>query len=386
MSHDANLDIRYISNLMKLTEKLGITAPLKKSSRFKYYSFTIMTAIIIETVYSTHELWTSSSAMLFNGTSLVLRIFCILSFAIMNVVTMVVAVLNAETWITFMKLFQFIDCKLNKGQTIVSPAKSNLKMELLFWHCLMFCFFGYDGYLWYTNNGLAWLKFYICTYINAYYGAITVLLVAHFASAIRERFKRVNNILIKTNGLRNVINAFISNGAADKINNLQNTDEVTECYLLLTELVDMFNKLFGWQIFFMTVNIVVQILEIVNGLMNDVVYSQGSSNVLYDSRIVIFLVASLLLILFLHARVVIFCEDINNESRNTLTICYNLQQTVDPNSDDRKELIILGDLVDLLKPKTNAARYYDINRGLLSRVFGYLISYSIVIIQFSKQQ
>lgn len=79
------------------------------------------------------------------------------------------------------------------------------------------------------------------------------------------------------------------------------------------------------------------------------------------------------------------CEDVNKESRNTLTICYNLQETVDPTSEERKELILLCDVVSLLKTRTNAAGFYDINRTLSSRVFSYLFSYSIVLIQFNKQ-
>lgn len=86
-----------------------------------------------------------------------------------------------------------------------------------------------------------------------------------------------------------------------------------------------------------------------------------------------------------HARVVLYCEDVNKESRNTLTISYNLQQTVEPSSEERNELIILSDVVNLLGTKTSAAGFYSINRSLLSRVFYYLFSYSIVLIQFNKQ-
>lgn len=87
-----------------------------------------------------------------------------------------------------------------------------------------------------------------------------------------------------------------------------------------------------------------------------------------------------------HSRVILYCEDVNKESHNTLTICYKLQETVDSASEEKKELIILSDIVNLLKTRTNAAGFYYIDRGLLSRVFAYLFSYTIVLIQFNKQE
>lgn len=86
-----------------------------------------------------------------------------------------------------------------------------------------------------------------------------------------------------------------------------------------------------------------------------------------------------------HSRVVFYCEDVNTESRNTLTVCYKIQETLNPNSEECEELIILCDVVNMLKTRTNAAGFYYIDRSIIGRVVSYLFSYTIVLIQFNRQ-
>ncbi|XP_074038781.1 uncharacterized protein [Leptinotarsa decemlineata] len=212
-----------------------------------------------------------------------------------------------------------------------------------------------------------------------------MIVVFHFASALAGRYKRINKLLVKSHDLHNIINNFIPRGSTERISNLKSIKEVTDYYLLLSELVDMFNKLFGWQVFFATENIIVLLLDVSNSLMLSTDRNQKISEINNNFRTIFCLISISIIMIIFHSRVILHCEDVNEESRRTLTICYNLQQTVGPDSEERKELIILSEVVTLLKTRTNAAGFYYLDRGLLSRVFAYLFSYSIVLVQFNKQ-
>ncbi|KAG5873900.1 hypothetical protein JTB14_005511 [Gonioctena quinquepunctata] len=285
----------------------------------------------------------------------------------------------------FLKFLKYLDEKLNQGREDRIQPKSLLKIELLFYHIIILTIFVYDAYVWCTNYKWIIFRFCLFRYINFYHCIITMLVVLHFASALSGRYKRINKLLVKSNDLHNIINSFIPKGNTKQINNLKSIKEVTDYYLLLSEMVDMFNRLFGWQIFLVTENIIFLLLDVANSFMVSLDHSQKFSEGNDEIGTIVLLISISVMMIIFHSRVVLHCEDVNRESRQTLTICYNLQQTVEPDSEERKELIILSDVVNLLKTRTNAAGFYYVDRGLLSRVFAYIFSYSIVLVQFNKQ-
>lgn len=119
-----------------------------------------------------------------------------------------------------------------------------------------------------------------------------MLVVMHYASALRRRYKRINNLLIKANDLHNIINSLIPKYAPNKaINNVKTIREVTDYYLLLSELVEIFNKIFGWQIFFATENVILTLLDMLNNLMINLDDSQNSTHVNHDFKTILFLVS-----------------------------------------------------------------------------------------------
>ncbi|KAJ8921558.1 hypothetical protein NQ315_010463 [Exocentrus adspersus] len=372
-------DLRSIYSLMRLSEKLGITPPLQENGNAKcrkYYPFVVTIVIIIGcwvVLYGTITcLWA-----LFTTTNIILGIFfdCCRSLG----------VLNRKTWKTFLDLFTYIDKKLNK-HLIITCKKNLIQRQLLLCHFFIFFVFGYDIYICYANNGWKHFRYTLFKYFGYYHATITALVLMHFAAALSVRFKRINNILTKSSNLHGVISNFVPKYATGGLNNLKSIKEVSDYYLLLSELVDMFNKLFGWQIFLMTENIIAVLLEIFNSLMLAIDYTQKTSDAHHDFRTILVLTSLVLIFILAQSKIILHCEDVNNESRNTLTISYKLQQTVEPSSDERNELVILGDVVNLLNTKTCAAGFYCVNRSLLSRVFSTVISYSIVLIQFNKQK
>lgn len=281
---------------MKLSEKLAITPPLEGSKKikwFKYYALGIMTLMILGSSSSLYGIIVYFLPS-FKPTNIVLRTISTIALTVLNVITILVGILNGKTWNTFLNLFEYVDDKLNKGNIPVQK-KNYLQMEILLSHFIIFSIFGYDAYVLYSNHGWKYFRFCLFRYVNCYHVTITALILVHFASALRARFKKINNMLIKTNDLHNIINNFIPKYAPKRINNLQSIKEVTDYYLLLSELVDMFNKLFGWQIFLMTENIIISLLEVLNSLMLSIDYTQVTTDARHDFRTILFL-ASLSLV------------------------------------------------------------------------------------------
>ncbi|XP_028130736.1 putative gustatory receptor 39b [Diabrotica virgifera virgifera] len=379
-----DFDINYIYDLLKFTELLAVTPPLNRKKQeltnYKYYHIIVILLIIIFAVYSSYGIIVYFIPK-FNGTSTTLRLICIIVITIMNVLSVLIAACNVDTWNMFLNVFKHLDQKL-KYQ---SRSENNiLKLELSTFYLVLLSIFGYDAYVWYCNYHWDLFKFTLFKYVNFIHGNVMMLVILHFAAALSNRYKRINNLLIKSNDFYNIFNCLIVKGSEEKLNNLKSIKEVTDYYLLLSDLVEMFNKLFGWQILIVTEYVLLFFLEFFNGLMLSLDPAQ-KSGVYHDLKTVISLVIFSFLAIGHQAMIILFCENVNKESRNTLTICYKLQETVDPMSEERKELTILSDVVNFMKTKTNAAGFYNIDRSLLCRFFAYFFSYSIVLLQFNRQ-
>ncbi|CAH1995676.1 unnamed protein product [Acanthoscelides obtectus] len=381
--YDPDFSIQYVFPLMKLSEKLGITPTINldtmKIKSNKYYP---SAAAAVVTLCSLLNFW-DTLKMIPNvrGTSTVLEILWSIFDLLRSLVTIAVAYFRAELWDTFLNLFRNFDDRLNKKEQKI-VKKDIIIVEIIFHHALLLGIFIYDSMM-ELSKGKDQLFF--VKYIGYYHCFLSILVELHFASALRKRYKKINMLLLKTTDLQNILNNFIAHYGTTGVDNLRSIKEVTDYYLLLSELVDIFNKLFGWQIFLLTESTIIQILLVLNTVMLSLDSSQHSLDALHDLGDLFFVVAGAACLIFFQVMVILYCEDVNKESRNTLKICYNLQESVQMNSEEKKELAILCDVVGLLKTRTTASGFYTINKNVISRVFAYIFSYSIVLIQFSRQ-
>lgn len=298
---------------MSFSEMLGITPPFDRSKeeikRSKYCAIIILSLITIGTFITVYGNTYAFFEPRFSNTNAALILLSAMGLSFLNIVTVAVAAFNTVTWNNFLKLFKYFDTKLNNGVKQTYTNKG-LVIEIILYHIVMFCIFGYDAYLWNNKYGWTIQRFNLPKYFNLYHSAITMLVIIHFASALRGRFKRINTLLVKSNDIHNIINNFISKGMARRVDNLKSIEEVTDNYLLLSEMVDIFNKLFGWQIFFITENIILLLLEFSNVLMLSIDSTQTTIDAFHDSTTIIFLmvlaVIFLVSIFFIHHISILF--------------------------------------------------------------------------------
>nr|CAH7768613.1 unnamed protein product [Callosobruchus chinensis] len=384
--YDPDFSIKYVFPLMKLSEKLAITPYINvhtiKVRANKYYSSVAAAVIIICSLLTFCDTVKMSPKV--RGTSTVLEVLWSVLDLLRNLVTIAVAYFRAELWDTFLHLFGYFDDKLSKKEQ-KKTINNIIFIEIIFYHLLLLGIFIYDSIITLSSLGSDTFKLFFVKYVSYYHCFISILVELHFASALRKRYKKINMLLLKTSDLQNILNNFLAHCGTNGVDNLKSIKEVTDYYLLLSELVDIFNKLFGWQIFLLTESTLIQILIVLNTVMLSLDYEQHSLDALHDFGSLFFVVAGAVCLIFFQVMVILYCEDVNKESRNMLKICYNLQESVQVNSEEKKELAILCDVVSLLKTRTTASGFYVINKNLISRVFAYIFSYSIVLIQFSRQ-
>lgn len=285
-------DITYIYKLLKFSSALRISPPVNYNSQreIKRYKWSAVLIIILLLVGTSFTIYGIIKYLVPNvkKSSAVLSLITTLTLCLLNIISILVALLNVHTWNNFLNFVKYIDRKLNKYSSGDNNNYKTLYAEILIIHMVLASIFGYDAYILYSNYGWNMLKYYIFKYVLFYYCFVCIIVILHFASALRSRFRRINNLLIKTNDLHNMINYFIPNGTP-QIDNLKSINDVTEFYLLLTELVDMFNKIFGWQIFFMTETIIILLLECLNNLMLSIDSNRGTFGVQQEIKTVFFM-------------------------------------------------------------------------------------------------
>ncbi|CAH0553449.1 unnamed protein product [Brassicogethes aeneus] len=249
MYFNSENDITYVHSLLKFSGFLCISPPVKYKNpkdvkRYKWSAFLYIIMLLTGTTITMYGIIKYLVPNV-KKSSAVLSLITTLTLCLLNIITITVSLMNINTWNTFISFVQYIDKKLNKYSGSCKSNYTILYGEMSIIHVVLISMFGYDAYIIYINYGWNVFKYYIFKYVHFYYCFVSIIVILHFASALRSRFKRINNLLIKTNDLHNIINYFIPNGVPHRIDNLKSINEVTEFYLLLTELVDMFNKIFG---------------------------------------------------------------------------------------------------------------------------------------------
>lgn len=286
-----DLDINYIFDLLKLTEKLALTPHLDKEKQemksYKYYHLIVIASLAFVCAFSVYGIVVYFFPF-FTTTNAVLRLLSVLGMSVLNIVSIVVAAVNVETWNCFLKRFSFLDKKL-KYKSSKNSGKM-WKFQIIINNFAVFCLFGYDAYVWYYNYHWELFRYYILNYVNYYLCIMTILVILHFASALAARYKKINSLLIKSNDLHNIFNSLIPIKGSERLNNLKSIREVTDYYILLSDLVDMFNILFGWQILFITELVIVILLEVFNNLSLNLDTSLITSDAFHDFRTIFLLI------------------------------------------------------------------------------------------------
>ncbi|XP_017773516.1 PREDICTED: putative gustatory receptor 28b [Nicrophorus vespilloides] len=162
-----------------------------------------------------------------------------------------------------------------------------------------------------------------------------------------------------------------------------NMDTITVCFIKLTQMVDVFNEIFGWQLLYLAVNFVLGLLHIINGAIIEI-----SKMPISDIPIHFWLNLGLYLIsiLILCVPLASSCNAAEEESQQTAIWCYSIISTLGGRrelAEVRKDLIMLA---SINTSHYSAAGFFDVNHTMLFTLFGSVTSYLIVLIQLKDMK
>nr|CAH7734466.1 unnamed protein product [Callosobruchus chinensis] len=150
---------------------------------------------------------------------------------------------------------------------------------------------------------------------------------------------------------------------------------IRQKYLGVSELVDCFNKLQGWQNLWIFARSVVQLLRSVNWLMH------VGDDFTWSSFLAI--VASAGVVLGESAYIILCCESATAAGNKVEKTCHKLQENFELTSKAREELFRLAEITKSFAPKFTAANFFVINKGTILGIINIATTYLIVIIQFN---
>lgn len=76
------------------------------------------------------------------------------------------------------------------------------------------------------------------------------------------------------------------------------------------------------------------------------------------------------------------CDKTATEARQTISICYALQESVHAGAEEKLKLLELAQMANNNYPFLTAAGFFVVDRGVLLKILSITTTYFIVILQF----
>ncbi|KAJ3658276.1 hypothetical protein Zmor_010026 [Zophobas morio] len=292
---------------------------------------------------------------------------------IVNWIVPVTAIINASffnrnKWLLLNNSFQQIDKTLNNRKQQESNFLKNPFFQCAINVLTVFIILAYVLWSWCYHFGVdAVLRTYLIH--NFCYNSNTIVfaLITNYALAFRCRYQDLNHCLTSDSLMTKYKNGSSLVTVFRQVGTLSRT---------LSEMVTLFNEIFGWTFVYMAAKTIAHILAT---SMRFLEKDNEVTNM--DIRLSNFLAISLSIANF---TVVMMCgSSVATESSKTAFLCYKLQEHFPPKSDERLEILILAKQVQANDVKITAADFFEINRSTLCGILATCTTYVIVVLQFS---
>ncbi|XP_023311596.1 uncharacterized protein LOC111692101 [Anoplophora glabripennis] len=197
---------------------------------------------------------------------------------------------------------------------------------------------------------------YYLTFLILYYDrVISTSLMYNIVDLLRNKYKQINKILVD-----------INRSTVIKKNTFNRIRDVKREYTETVMVVEIWNKIFGWPLLLIFVEILARVLLSLAALTEHGIDGlMGSRNH------------------FGPVSIVFCCEATSHEAVKLLKVCYNLQEAYSLLPKERDELNRLQDLIQNKNPTFMAANFFEIKRSLLLSLISTTTTYMIVILQFN---
>lgn len=269
--HDMNV-LKPAYNVAKFFRLLPTYYDDRNQSSAKHKFYSVLEVFLVLSIYAyTLKLSMEEDPAMANKEVLFVLPYTISTLSLVFSI-LITAFWNYDTFKLFFNRFEIIDKYVNKRS---SKTESNKKIrfyiEFVTIHIVFIFVTTYDAFTTIPLIGLSGYSKFFVKCCEHYLNAIMVLLMYNYCKFIRWGFMKFNN------ELEEIINSLdCSKHGCTKgqpvIKVYNNIDEITKTkgvYTHLTDLIALFNKVFGWQILFIMVVIVTAMLEMINEEIRD---------------------------------------------------------------------------------------------------------------------
>nr|UTN00879.1 gustatory receptor [Semanotus bifasciatus] len=193
-----------------------------------------------------------------------------------------------------------------------------------------------------------------------FFMGVVFIIIYNFLQILRRRLIFLNEMVGKLGKIK-----ILDNAVVYKLN------EVISLYRLVYTLIDNFNEILGWHVFFyISTSVLYALFAIEFALISD----ERRGFTVLMTYVIIYATS----ILFL----VILCDSIEKCGNDLVEECYLLHRA-EKSLVVKEKLMHLATFVEKCKVPISAAGFYSINQLTLTALFESIIMYLVIIIQFN---
>ncbi|KAI4457570.1 invertebrate gustatory receptor [Holotrichia oblita] len=262
-----------------------------------------------------------------------------------------------------------------------------IKTELFLGFSILFVAIIFDYILWYraTDGALQISAIYENT--QRIQTHIMMHLICNFISCIRYRYRDANSLLTEIVTKKETSN-FNGKLFLNKLKQEYNVRDVIKIYIGLNKMIDCINKLYGWTLLCLNINIIATLL-----LSFDFIIEYTSeANTLREKNGISFILLMFVWSLFSLVLGVLLASLAHSTTlviQSTSHLSYKLLQylpcdTMNPLMQEmREDLVLLSEQMSSRTPSFSAAGFFDIDYTMLFTLLSSITSYLVVLIQFN---
>lgn len=272
--------MHFIKPLHSIASILALKPPRSRDKNccftyYRFYSMVLIVFLISLFIYSTYQQIPLFNTVEPSGITLYLIMELILLLAACSSIFR--SFLNTEKFNLLEKLFCEIDLVSEKNCQLLNGCNA-FYIEIIVTHIVAVMFVCYDIFISIECLTLEIFLYHVVKEIIEYYNFIGVLLIYNYVLCLKFRFKRITNSLItNTDNYMNCSKYRFSKYCEEMVNNIDKAAVRDRKYNILTEFKELrrtfdkavtigeiLNNIFGWQMLFLWLIAVVELVMTVN--------------------------------------------------------------------------------------------------------------------------
>ncbi|XP_056631925.1 uncharacterized protein LOC130442002 [Diorhabda sublineata] len=278
-----------------------------------------------------------------------------------------------DIWIDIFFSFNKIDRVFSPYKFRIKRSKVNYILKFIIFNMLYAAIHVTELLIWEHRENLNNEYGYLLYRIVMYYHFFNTFTAMSITDALNSRYKFLRSLMTKTFAESETTVIICQD---TKIISIKFT-KIKQVFWLLDGIVQNYNNVFGWPVFFGTIISVIVCLADLN-IMTNFANTKNS----FDISVAVINALYSIIYLLSTIAIVISCDRVEKTARRIVSACYLKPGLLD-RTPIRDDIIFFAEFTEKLIPSFSAAGFFQINQNILSTLFSAIITYLIIIIQFN---